>query len=154
MRLDQDRRCRLTPSATTLRRAIRGQHLFRRPPAGHVPLPSDRRLRHRVRRRLGPHVLQRNRCHSYQGSKTMNSAKELTQGAHRPAFSLIELIVVIGIIALLAGILMPALTLARERANQVKCMATLRAIGQAAQSHAAEHASYMPTCGWQWNPAG
>jgi type II secretory pathway pseudopilin PulG len=72
----------------------------------------------------------------------------------RWAFSLVELIVVIGIIALLTGILMPALTLARERANQVKCFATLRSIGQAAQSHMIDHDSYMPTCGWQWNPQG
>jgi prepilin-type N-terminal cleavage/methylation domain-containing protein/prepilin-type processing-associated H-X9-DG protein len=69
-------------------------------------------------------------------------------------FSLVELVVVIAIIALLAGILMPTLTLARERANQVKCMANLRSIGQAAESHLAEHEGYLPTCGWQWFPVG
>ena len=80
-----------------------------------------------------------------------------TSARHRSryrAFSLVELIVVIGIIALLVGILMPALAMARERANQIKCCAQLRSIGQAAQSHMAEHDSYMPTCGWQWNPLG
>src|SRR6185437_15028359 len=69
-------------------------------------------------------------------------------------FSLVELVVVIGIIGVLIGVLMPAMTLARERANQVKCMANLRSIGQAAQSHSAEHEGYLPTCGWQWYPVG
>jgi prepilin-type processing-associated H-X9-DG protein len=59
---------------------------------------------------------------------------------------------VIGIIAVLVAILMPALAIARERANQAKCAATLLAIGQAAMAHVADHSGYLPTCGWQWNP--
>jgi prepilin-type processing-associated H-X9-DG protein/prepilin-type N-terminal cleavage/methylation domain-containing protein len=62
-------------------------------------------------------------------------------------FTLVELLVVIGIIALLIAILLPALSRAREQANMIKCMATLRSMAQAAHAHAAEHQGYMPIAG-------
>ena len=55
-----------------------------------------------------------------------------------------ELLVVIGIIALLVGILLPALNRAREEANLIKCQANLRGIGQAIQIYVDFYKGILP----------
>lgn len=72
----------------------------------------------------------------------------------RRAFSLVEVLVVIGIISLLIALLMPTIAKSREQARQVKCLAMLHAIGQAAQIHINEHRGYLPLAGWHWNTVG
>ena len=59
-------------------------------------------------------------------------------------FTLVELLVVIGIIALLIAILMPALGKAREQANSIKCLSNTRSLGNALVLFTQEHDGYLP----------
>jgi prepilin-type N-terminal cleavage/methylation domain-containing protein len=71
----------------------------------------------------------------------------------RLAFSLIELIVVIGIIAILVGLLMPTLSMVRDHAKQIKCATQLRQVGQGLANYAAQFKGAYPTCS-NWHVYG
>ncbi len=67
-------------------------------------------------------------------------------------FTLVELLVVIGIIALLIAILMPALTVARAQAKSVASLSNLRQIGIGLVQYRVENKGYYPLAAWNKAP--
>lgn len=72
----------------------------------------------------------------------------------RRGFTLVELLVVIGIIALLISILLPTLGRVQKQARTVKCLSNLRQIGQSLVTYANQHAGVLPYGFWDGIGAG
>lgn len=68
--------------------------------------------------------------------------------SRRGAFTLVELLVVIGIIGLLLSILLPSLGKAQQQARLTKCLSNIRTLGQAVVMYCNDNKSKMPFINW------
>jgi len=68
----------------------------------------------------------------------------------RGAFTLVELLVVIAVIGILVGLLMPALSAARESSRRTTCANNLRQIGIGLMAHAERHKGPLCTGAFDW----
>jgi prepilin-type processing-associated H-X9-DG protein len=80
------------------------------------------------------------------GAKIRNSKFEIRNSRQKRggAFTVIELLVVIGIVAALFGVLVPALSSARASARKIGCLTNLRQIGLAIHSYADDNHGNIP----------
>lgn len=69
-------------------------------------------------------------------------------GKFQPAFTLVELLVVIAVIAIIAAILLPVLNQARQKAKATSCLNNMKQLGLALNMYVTDNQDYLPWPNW------
>src|SRR5262249_21518869 len=86
--------------------------------------------------------------------RDFQNANQLSERSRKVAFTLVELLVVIAIIGVLAGLLLPVLASAKERARRINCLSNLRQFNLGLITYGNENHDRMPTLNgglWAWD---
>jgi prepilin-type N-terminal cleavage/methylation domain-containing protein/prepilin-type processing-associated H-X9-DG protein len=87
----------------------------------------------------------RARIQAHLAANKINSITPQTWRADKKAFTLIELLVVIAIIAILAGLLLPALSRAKQKGSQIQCLNNMRQLSLGFMMYADDNSDIMPS---------